>query len=706
VYSCSERPKLSVPGTSGGKMHPFASTPSFDHDDAALGTADPEHSTCTADFGDSDEDKSIDEKSTVTLDPAPQRTLGLKNRSKDVIVGFAMSPVREVSTPSSSPAKKVALSAFGSRAPVVRLTRIHDLSLVESRSLGVTVPAYSLLGQRLHEQRMLRSKFQLHNLDFVALLRWYVPYCLVAFAYSGIVQLAGGFSQTLLFTVPLFIMIPLAHCVRLAKSDHQLHTAVDAGAIVEFQAQIKSLVESSGVIAATLGSALPAFRKTSLRLIKLPRMQLSVHTSVCASAILVLLLCLRAARALTDMNSASVEVEALTTYVAMIILVLVGCWPYGVRDRAWEADIRLLTLEAGFNCMLDSLRPLMGDLNGGILPSPMFPTPSGNPLLSSMLFPVRLISTDRNTLRAYIHAPGDSSKLVVSCPLGNFALTAERVQSVFPTILGISAANPTLWNGGMGSPSSGQGLSAMAATVGINLGGGRQRRREDDEYSTSLASVSTASTLKRIGGNQPSEASLKLAMNMVAELNRHGEPLEAFRAHQNAGMVPPKAPVDEPSLLFALLEDHVRFMLSAGPDHTHSAAQVAGGTEDGCRSCCSRQCAAGALEAEDRFGVLRSRDSLERLCTSPPTTAGTPAQFGTPSRPTATPLGRFSDSDSDGFLSDEEPKPNPADTYIKETCGEFSKHLAVLFDSVEERDRCLALFEMSGYGSHMGCVEP
>jgi hypothetical protein len=104
-------------------------------------------------------------------------------------------------------------------------------------------------------------------------------------------------------------------------------------------------------------------------------------------------------------------------------------------------------------------------------------------------------------------------------------------------------------------------------------------------------------------------------------------------------------------------------------------------------------------EAES-FGVLRSGDELERLCKAAPSLF----LAGTPTRQLSKPLGRLSsDSDSDDsnatdverLESGETEKMLPAEGYFSEA-KYTSQHLAVVFDSVEERDRCLSLFEVAG----------
>jgi len=399
-------------------------------------------------------------------------------------------------------------------------------------------------------------------------------------------------------------------------------------------------------------------------------------------------------------------VETGFTFCAMAFMVFVGCSPTGVRDRVKEADVRLTALEAAFNTMLDTLRPLVGDLNGGVAPPPPARTPT-SPLARANLmactrFSVRLITKDRNTMRADLHVfCKDRPQLAVYCPLGNFTIVSSIMDGVAPTELGMSAASPTML---AVSPNAASplGLNAVAATMGINLGERRQRRREDDEYSTSLASCSTASTMRsKQHDYQPSEASLKLAMGMVTMVcARPSEPLEAFRPTVRGALVPPKAAMDEPSLLLALAAESVQILAGADPRTLDAAYSEV----DPCREMCwipkglVAHRKVNAPVAEESFGVLRSSDDLEKLCRLVPKAAGKPS-----SQPACTSLGRsasFSDSEGSNLSDDEElgktRPPSLADGYLESLPANSSQHLALVFDSNEDRDRCLSLFELAG----------
>merc|ERR1719498_1644522 len=119
---------------------------------------------------------------------------------------------------------------------------------------------------------------------------------------------------------------------------------------------------------------------------------------------------------------------------------------------------------------------------------------------------------------------------MIVCSMGSFAILSSSLSSIQPTNLGVTAASPSVLASSYGPAGPGQGLNAVAASMGINLGERRQRRREDDEYSISLASASTASTLRSkksngTGAFQPAEGDMKLAMGMVSSISsRPNEP--------------------------------------------------------------------------------------------------------------------------------------------------------------------------------------
>jgi hypothetical protein len=181
-------------------------------------------------------------------------------------------------------------------------------------------------------------------------------------------------------------------------------------------------------------------------------------------------------------------------------------------------------------------------------------------------------------------------------------------------------------------------------------------------------------------------------MGMVTTIcTSSNEPLEAFRPTLRGAVFPPKAAQDEPSLLLAVAADSVQVEAEHTEERSKSFAFL-----ESFLPLSKKEEPAGAVES---FGVLRNAEQMECLCRAvPPGASG----LTTPtSRPMATPLGRLSsDSDSEApELSDDDSprkhRPSAADGYLSQA-DVLAQHLAVVFDTVEERDRCLSLFEVAG----------
>jgi len=697
----------SVPLTPSFRDSQFDRTPSFETEDA-MGQSFSDLIRKTAVFGDGDKmNAPTDPRQLIRASShasSEDRSRSSPTKDPNRRARIEETPCDSIDCcPSKDANKKVGnLASLAMRSPLVRLIRIQDLALADRSLLGTKVQSFAKLGKRLHEQRALSSIWTLDSLDAGALVMWYLPYCVLTMLYVLVILVAGALSETLLVSVPLFVLLPVLHLARLGLCERSLHSAVDDGALAEFNDQLQSPMgcNGNGVFAMTLSGALQAFQKPFPRLLARPPARLPLRSVVLCFYCACLLAIVRMLR-LTGVAS-WVEVEAGITFVAMAVVVFAGCSPTGLRDRVKEADVRLTALEAAFNTMLDTLRPLMGDLHGGVAPPPV-PTSPTNMLAACTRFSVRLISKDRNTLRANLHVfCKDVPQLFVHCPLANFTILSGSLDSVAPTELGLNASSPAVFAGGRTSlsPGMGQGLNAVAATMGINLGERRQRRREDDEYSTSLASCSTASTSRSKKINyQPSEASLRMAMGMVTTVcARQNEPLEAFRPTSSGAVIPAKAPVDEPSLLLALEADSVQII--AGFDPRSLDPSEASSWHPGLVA--SLEALLPLLKSEapiagaGSFGVLRDSDEMERLCRG--------GDVDTPSLWPSLPLGRLSsdcsDSEGSAAMSDEDderriPRSIPAESYLKEASSS-SRHLAVLFDSVAERDRCLELFGVAG----------
>jgi len=300
----------------------------------------------------------------------------------------------------------------------------------------------------------------------------------------------------------------------------------------------------------------------------------------------------------------------------------------------------------------------------------------------------------------------------------------QCLSSAHATTLGKSAAGsieiPTATNphsdGSHGS--SFAWAMASAARAGREQWG--QRRLDDD-----LASVSTASTLRRGGANQPDEASLHFAMAMVAGLYMHkNAPLEIFRAGTLGAILPPKGTFDEPSLLLALQGDKV--MLCAIAEQPSGAEQVLSSTGARCSSC-FHVCRQKPLIPpgpgfKDCFGVLHSAVEIHRLCTSgdqdfeqdahdgmpitPLTAAMSPSISSPPRRhPSRRPAESFDISsprstEASGALSDVDEldrSPSHAGSVLGPDGGNYQKYIAVVFDSPENRELCLDVLRERGF---------
>lgn len=156
---------------------------------------------------------------------------------------------------------------------------------------------------------------------------------------------------------------------------------------------------------------------------------------------------------------------------------------------------------------------------------------------------MRMITSERLTLRGTLSVLQEECSLRVRCPLGSFDLVAKGLESAAGAELGRCAAGEvdTL----VSPPRSG-----WVSSLQGRFGRATERRRDDD-----LASVSTASTLTR-SKTQVDEASLHLALAMVTALSRRrAEPLEVFFAKKEIFLAPPKASYDEPAIILSVAED-------------------------------------------------------------------------------------------------------------------------------------------------------
>jgi len=415
--------------------------------------------------------------------PATPSSVRGSSRGIRQISGF-ISNFRDDGSPMKT---KVPLAQLAVQPPlVVHLTHIQDLRIAPGVLVGTKVPAYSQLGCLLHEQRALGKS--LHRTDVVALLRWYLPYLMLVAAHVGAIVVAGLMKETLLLCMPLFVALPVLHYLRCWRCDWLLCKAVDSGALVEFLEQLKAPLgwgTSNQFFAATLTAAMQAFQPAPQKLVVHPRQRFSTTPVITAGVGMVLLGIFRVLRLISI--AVPPEADLAISSVALVILVVFGCSPLSTRPRSSEADLRLSVIEAAFNALLDTLRPLMGDTRaaglgaGTKLPQPPLPlamteVPQGTEAASQSRFSVRLVTSDRNTLRATLHICGPSQQqkpskrepgaaaMCVSCALGGFSILAEHLEGATPMDLGASAAGAGELGGHASSP---QGLTSLAATMGI-----------------------------------------------------------------------------------------------------------------------------------------------------------------------------------------------------------------------------------------------
>ncbi|CAE7769064.1 unnamed protein product, partial [Symbiodinium pilosum] len=133
-------------------------------------------------------------------------------------------------------------------------------------------------------------------------------------------------------------------------------------------------------------------------------------------------------------------------------------------QRSELVDQRLEALEAGFNAMLDTLRPLLGQSGRPTFASQAqakIPGSIGQPTVER--FSVRLITAERFTLRGTLTILQDTCSILVSCPLGAFDLVANGVEGAMPTDLGRTAAGDG--EAMVLSPPAREGASSWAAAL-------------------------------------------------------------------------------------------------------------------------------------------------------------------------------------------------------------------------------------------------
>ncbi|CAJ1341078.1 unnamed protein product, partial [Effrenium voratum] len=436
----------------------------------------------------------------------------------------------------------------------VRLPRLAELPRQVSRKSckatdrmsGFPVPEYADVMRVLQAQIVLGHSWSSDapvRSVVLALLRWFAPYlALLCLALPAAVL--GLKSEAALAVSPALLLLAPLQQLRLRRWDARLLGAVDRAALGDACDQLRAPLgwgDDGQVFSANLNAAMQALSLPPGELLMPPARgqgplawKRHLLCASCALAPLALWL-------LRDQLPAAAEVPLLV-FCSLVVLVA-ACRPGKELGRADLVDRRLEALEAAFNALLDTLRPLL---------------PSARPSRSCQVvkgppgrFSVRMITGERWTLRGSLTILQEQCGLLVSCPLGAFQLAADGLEGAMQLELGQRAAGDA--DGATVSPGPRQ-ANGWAASLGMRFAREpSERARRDDD----LASVSTASTLTR-AKSQVDEASLNLVLNMISALNRRAaEPLEVFFADRGAPLAPPKVSYDEPAIVLALAEDQL-----------------------------------------------------------------------------------------------------------------------------------------------------
>jgi len=599
-------------------------------------------------------------------------------------------------------------------AAVVRLARCQDL-LAPACSRNQTAVhlclEYHELCRQLHLQRSLGAT----RADLAASVRWYVPYAVLGLLVGlALVTMFRHSLWLLPLTALAIIILTMVHFARLERCDRLLRCAVDLGAIGDMRNQLRSPLgwaSGDGLFHSVLVCALQSLRgPSSVPLIASPGWQ-PARRSVWVTAGLLLALAIGAVGTRFAAASGGLPMwdwigPALST-VSIAACVLCGCSPGVARPRQEEADFRLMEVETAVNTLLDVLRPLLlQHRDAGRHSAPPIP----RPLLEERgPVSVRLVTSSMSTLRGFLcvsPAKDDTpATLRIICPLAGLFFTTDQVSSATTTDLsgpGVHAGSLTGLGANTNSPSlwlaSGFGAHPM-----------RDRRRQDDEVSLSLASASTASTLNCRDGTQVDEASMILGMSVASGLCSQAQrPFEVFRVHNSGGFMPPKAAAAEPALLFALPQESVRELTAAR--QRKAASCLCNTALSGCkwRRCSSSTSTPTSSQHPtlDNFGVLRTSADLCKLCelssnadrvfASVGGGPGTPVGFGS-----GTDSPRSSEAVASPRSEGEASSPASAQdipSWLRQYlngCGTTSMHLVVIFDRKVDLDIVFALLRSS-----------
>lgn len=502
------------------------------------------------------------------------------------------------------------------------------------------VPEYGELTCLMQAQMVLGHSWTSDASVFsVALhwLQWFLPYIALVSVLLVVGLVVLGPSEAFFGLLPLPLLLPLQY-LRCKTWNRQLLAAIDKAAFADAFDQLRAPLgwgEDGQVFSANLNAAMQALSLPPGDLLTSMRSRFDWRLAVLYPLVLVL-----PALYILKNETQSLEAAEVPVLLLCAFTMLAACSPGKEMRRSDLVDQRLEALETAFNALLDTLRPLLGS---AAQPHCMQGKVGTSSSMGVERFSVRMVTSERFTLRGTLTISQEECSLQISCPLASFNLVANGLEGAVQTELGRCAAGEV--DAMMMSPPR-QGTS-WAASLGMRFSRASPdtRARRDDD----LASVSTASTLTR-GKNQVDEASLHLALAMVTALNRrHAEPLEVFFAKTGVVMAPPKAAYDEPALVLALAEDQLTCYAGFGA----FGPEMRSGPKGGCFG-------KGAAITKDSFGVVRDPSEMRQLCTDEeqgPLGRSTSLNLNMDESPRSYAASQGSDSEDEGAVVNGRPQP-------------------------------------------------
>lgn len=501
-------------------------------------------------------------------------------------------------------------------------------------------------------------------------LQWFLPYIVLVSVLLVVALLVLGPSEAFFGLLPLPLLLPLQH-LRCKAWNRQLLAAVDKAAFADAFDQLRAPLgwgEDGQVFSANLNAAMQALSLPPGDLLTSMRSRFDWKLGVLCPLVLVL----PALLYILKNETQSLEAAEVPVLLLCAFTMLAACSPGKEMRRSELVDQRLEALETAFNALLDTLRPLLGS---AAQPHCMQGKVGTSSSAGVERFSVRMVTSERFTLRGTLTILQEECSLQISCPLASFNLVANGLEGAMQTELGRCAAGEV--DSMMMSPPR-QGTS-WAASLGMRFSRASPdtRARRDDD----LASVSTASTLTR-GKNQVDEASLHLALAMVTALNRRAaEPLEVFFAKTGVVMAPPKAAYDEPALVLAFAEDQVTCYAGFGA----FGPEIRSGPKGGCFG-------KGATITKDSFGVVRDPSEMRQLCTDEeegPLGRSTSLNLNIDESPRSYAASQGSNDSEDEGAGCKWPSSTRSNGRYAKLFSAAPRHLALVFDTFAARDRCL-----------------